>query len=87
MPPAIQTDMTSEFPEEVSKITTDELVRLSFAALKAGTLEIRPGQTNQGVDATARTRFPQPPAVESVESNGSRRRSCRIMKTVAIARS
>jgi uncharacterized oxidoreductase len=47
MPPAIQTDMTSEFPEEVSKITTDELVRLSFAALKAGTLEIRPGQTNQ----------------------------------------
>lgn len=47
MPPAIQTNMTSEFPEEVSKITTDELVRLSFAALKAGTLEIRPGQTNQ----------------------------------------
>jgi uncharacterized oxidoreductase len=47
MPPAIQTDMTSEFPEEVSKITTDELVRKSFAALKAGKLEIRPGQTNQ----------------------------------------
>lgn len=47
MPPAVQTDMTSEFPEEVSKITTDELVRQTFAALKAGTLEIRPGQTNQ----------------------------------------
>ena len=47
MPPAIATDMTSEFPEEVSKITTEELVRQSFAALKAGTLEIRPGQTNQ----------------------------------------
>ena len=47
MPPAVHTDMTSEFPEEVSKITTDELVRQTFAALKAGTLEIRPGQTNQ----------------------------------------
>ena len=47
MPPAIETDMTSEFPEEVSKITTVELVRQTFAALKAGTLEIRPGQTNQ----------------------------------------
>jgi uncharacterized oxidoreductase len=47
MPPAIETDMTSEFPEEVSKITTDELVRQTFAALRAGTLEIRPGQTNQ----------------------------------------
>lgn len=47
MPPAVQTDMTSEFPEEVSKITTAELVRQTFAALNAGTLEIRPGQTNQ----------------------------------------
>ena len=47
MPPAVQTDMTSEFPEEVSKITTDELVRQTFVALKAGKLEIRPGQTNQ----------------------------------------
>jgi uncharacterized oxidoreductase len=47
MPPAIETDMTSEFPEEVSKITTDELVRQTFAALQAGKLEIRPGQTNQ----------------------------------------
>jgi uncharacterized oxidoreductase len=47
MPPAIETAMTSDFPEEVSKIGTDELVRQTFAALKAGTLEIRPGQTNQ----------------------------------------
>ena len=47
MPPAIETAMTSEFPEEVSKITTDELVKQTFAALEAGTLEIRPGQTNQ----------------------------------------
>jgi uncharacterized oxidoreductase len=46
MPPAIETAMTSEFPEEVSKITTDELVRMTFAALKAGKVEIRPGQTN-----------------------------------------
>jgi uncharacterized oxidoreductase len=47
MPPAVRTDMTSEFPEEISRITTDELVKLSFAALKAGTQEIRPGQSNQ----------------------------------------
>lgn len=47
MPPAVRTDLTSEFPEEVSKISTEELVRQSFAALKAGKLEIRPGQTNQ----------------------------------------
>ena len=47
MPPAIETAMTSEFPEGVSKISTDALVRLTVAALKAGTLEIRPGQTNQ----------------------------------------
>ena len=47
MPPAVQTDMTSEFPEEVSKISTDELVSQTFAAFKAGTVEIRPGQTNQ----------------------------------------
>ena len=47
MPPAVQTDMTSEFPEEIGMITTDELVKLTFAALKAGTLEIRPGQSNQ----------------------------------------
>ena len=26
---------------------TDELVKLTFAALKAGALEIRPGQSNQ----------------------------------------
>jgi len=47
MPPAVSTDLTSEFPEEVAKISTDELVKQSFAALKAGKLEIRPGQTNQ----------------------------------------
>ena len=47
MPPAVSTEMTSEFPEEVAKISTDELVRQSFAALKAGKLEIRPGQTSQ----------------------------------------
>jgi len=47
MPPAVSTELTSEFPEEVEKMSTDELVRQTFAALKAGTLEIRPGQTNQ----------------------------------------
>ena len=47
MPPAVRTDMTSEFPDEIGMITTGELVKLTFAALKAGTLEIRPGQSNQ----------------------------------------
>ena len=48
MPPAVKTDMTAEFAEGGAKmITTDELVKQSFAAFKAGALEIRPGQTRQ----------------------------------------
>ena len=45
MPPAVKTDMSADLPEGSLKlITTDELVKQSFAALKAGALEIRPGQ-------------------------------------------
>lgn len=48
MPPAVRTDMTSEFDEAgISTITTDELVKQTFAALAAGKQEIRPGQANQ----------------------------------------
>ena len=48
MPPAIKTDLTTEFSEGgISMITTDKLVELTFAALKAGSLEIRPGNANQ----------------------------------------
>ena len=48
MPPAVKTDMTAELVEGgASVITTDELIKKSFAALKAGKLEIRPGQSNQ----------------------------------------
>jgi uncharacterized oxidoreductase len=48
MPPAVETDMTSEFDEAgLSTITTDELVRQTLAALRAGKSEIRPGQSNQ----------------------------------------
>lgn len=48
MPPAVKTDMTTELAEGgASVITTDELVKQSFASLKAGTLEIRPGQSKQ----------------------------------------
>jgi len=37
MPPAVKTDMTADFPEgEVTLITTEELVKQSFASLKAG---------------------------------------------------
>jgi len=48
MPPGVKTDMTTELAQSgVSVITTDELVKQSFAALKAGTIEIRPGQSKQ----------------------------------------
>ena len=46
MPPAVKTDMTAEISEGGgSVITTDELVKQSFGSLKAGALEIRPGQS------------------------------------------
>src|SRR2546430_3047743 len=49
MPPAVKTDMTVELAEggSVSVITTDELVKQSFAAFKVGAVEIRPGQSKQ----------------------------------------
>ncbi len=49
MPPGVKTDMTAELAEGVvvSVITTDELVKQSFAALKTGAFEIRPGQAKQ----------------------------------------
>jgi uncharacterized oxidoreductase len=48
MPPAVKTDMTMELAEGGGTvISTDELVKQSFALLKVGTLEIRPGQSEQ----------------------------------------
>jgi len=48
MPPGVKTDMTTELAEGgISVITTDELVKQCFASLKAGALEIRPGQAKQ----------------------------------------
>src|SRR5438270_90408 len=45
MPPAVKTDLTADLPEgSLNLITTDELVKQSFTAFKAGALEIRPGQ-------------------------------------------
>lgn len=44
-PPAVKTDMAEA--EGVKIISTEELVKISFAALKAGALENRPGQANQ----------------------------------------
>ena len=47
MPPAVRTDMTSEFDEAgISTITTEELLKQTFAALRAGKREIRPGLSN-----------------------------------------
>jgi uncharacterized oxidoreductase len=49
MPPAVKTDMTADLRDDdgITLITTDELVKQSFEGLKAGTLEIRPGQSKQ----------------------------------------
>ncbi len=49
MPPAVKTDLTGDLPEGdgITLMTTDELVKESFASLKAGALEIRPGQAKQ----------------------------------------
>src|SRR5437773_1901160 len=48
MPPAVKTDMTTELAEGGGTvISTDELVKQSFALLKLGALEIRPGQSKQ----------------------------------------
>src|SRR3954454_17824377 len=48
MPPAVRTELTDGWDEHgVSMISTAELVKQSFAALRSGTLEIRPGQTKQ----------------------------------------
>src|SRR5690349_375084 len=49
MPPAVKTDLAAEITESdgVTVITTDELVKQSFAALKTGAVEIRPGQAKQ----------------------------------------
>lgn len=47
MPPAVRTAMTTEFDEAgIKTITTDELVKQTLAALRAGKREIRPGQSN-----------------------------------------
>ena len=48
MPPGVKTEMTTELAEVgISLITTDELVKQSFASLKSGAIEIRPGQSKQ----------------------------------------
>ena len=49
MPPVVKTDLSAEMSEGdgVTVITTDELVKQSFASLKVGALEIRPGQAKQ----------------------------------------
>lgn len=49
MPPAVKTDLAADISEGngVTVMTTDELVKQSFASLKAAALEIRPGQAKQ----------------------------------------
>jgi len=48
MPPGLKTDLTTEMQdgEGIALISTDELIKQSFASFKAGKLEIRPGQSN-----------------------------------------
>src|SRR6266487_4253923 len=49
MPPAVKTDLTADIAggDGIALMTTDELVKQSFALLKKGALEIRPGQAKQ----------------------------------------
>src|ERR1041385_3352470 len=46
MPPAVKTELAADIAEGdvFALMTTDELVKQSFASLKTGALEIRPGQ-------------------------------------------
>jgi uncharacterized oxidoreductase len=49
MPPVVKTDLAADITEDdgFTVITTDELVKQSFASLKTGAVEIRPGQAKQ----------------------------------------
>lgn len=49
MPPAVKTDMTADISDHdgISLITTDKLMKLTFASLRKGSLEIHPGQSRQ----------------------------------------
>lgn len=49
IPPAVKTDLAADIAEGdgITLISTDELVKQSFASLKTGALEIRPGQARQ----------------------------------------
>jgi uncharacterized oxidoreductase len=47
MPPGVKTEMTAEMAEGGADLmTTDELIKRSFESLRAGAVEIRPGQSN-----------------------------------------
>ncbi len=48
MPPGVKTDLTVEMQqgEAIALMSTDELIKQSFAGFRAGKLEIRPGQSN-----------------------------------------
>jgi uncharacterized oxidoreductase len=49
MPPAVRTALTADMPDDgdFKIMTTDELMKETFKGLRAGRLEIRPGQANQ----------------------------------------
>lgn len=49
MPPAVHTALTTDLPDDgdFKIMTTDELMKETFKGLRAGRLEIRPGQANQ----------------------------------------
>ncbi len=48
MPPGVKTDLTTEMQqaEGIALMSTDELIKQSFAGSRAGKLEICPGQSN-----------------------------------------
>ena len=69
MPPAVKTDLTADLSEGggITLMATDELVKQSFAALKADSLKSRPGAGQATrVDAPRSPRFHQQATLEGV---------------------
>ena len=85
MPPAVKTDMTADLSEGngITLITTDNLVKLSFASLKAGATAStsRPIQATRA-DAPRRPRFHQSSALESLQKVRTRRLGLDSMSTM-----
>ena len=74
MPPAVHTELTADMPEDgdFKILTTAQLMEETFKGLRAGRLEIRPGQANQLYwMSTNRPRLHQRPARKGLQVDGA----------------